>query len=343
MIIKDDNNKILCDLNMALNYEDVFIVPKFSNIRSRKEVDISTKIGPYTIKVPIMPANMVDIVNAETVKVFYDSGALSCLHRFSSIEDSVKEFVDTDGCKPVFVSIGVNRDYKERFQELYKVGARYYIIDIAHGHCQQMFDTIYWIKKNYRDTYIMAGNIATPEAVHDLIRWGADAIKCGISQGGNCITAKVTGVGVPQFTAVKNCAMKRFEIDFNNSMKSGIEKKTLLVADGGIKEIGDIAKAIGAGADVVMAGSIFAGCKETPSYKTGKYSGSASKEIQTLYRSDKEYVPTPEGITTKVNYKGSVKDIIKDIAGGIRSAYSYTDSLTTKDFHRNCQFGIKYK
>lgn len=338
-----NENESLCDVNNALNYDDVFIIPKFSYISSRKEVNTAIKIGALEIKVPVMAANMADIVNPVTARAFFEAGGLSCLHRFSSIEDSVKDFVETKGCNPVFVSIGVNRDYQERFQELYKAGARYYIIDIAHGHSQQMYDTIHWIKNNYRGTYIMAGNIATPQAVEDLIKWGADALKVGIGPGANCLTKNITGVTMPQFTAVRQCAFKRFEIDFNNSMKSGIEKKTLVVADGGIKEIGDICKAIGAGADVVMAGKMFAGCNETPSARTGKYSGSASKEIQTLYRTDKEYVPTPEGITTPVEVKGiSVKDVIEDIAGGLKSAYSYSNSMTTREFQRNCQFGTRH-
>lgn len=333
---------LLGDINRALNYDDVFIVPKYSTINSRKEIDISVRIDKHVINVPIMPANMVDIVNPETVIAVREAGGLPCLHRFSTIEESVNDFIKIREHEPVFVSIGVNRDYQERFTELYNVGARYFIIDIAHGHSSLMHNTINWIRKNFNDVYIMAGNVATPEAVEDLISWGANAIKVGVGPGANCLTKNVTGVTVPQFTAVKACAKKRYEIDFNNAMKNGVFKHTLIVADGGIKEIGDVCKAIGAGADIVMAGKLFAGCLETPSFFTGKYSGSASKEVQTLYRTDKEYTPTPEGITTPVQSKGSIKDIIQDIAGGLRSAYSYSCSYNMKEFQRKCQFGIRY-
>lgn len=334
--------KRLIDIDSALNYDDVFIIPQYSPVSSRKEIDTSVKVNGFNIKVPVMPANMADIVNVDTVKAFSESGALSCLHRFSSIEDSVKEFSKTTTHQPVFVSIGVNRDSRERFQELYKASARHFIIDIAHGHSKQMYDTITWIKSNYSDAFVLAGNIATPDAVRSLIEWGADGIKVGIGPGANCLTKNVTGVTLPQFTAVRACAIARSEVDFQIGHSSNTRKHTILVADGGIKEIGDVCKAIGAGADIVMAGKLFAGCNETPSFKTKKYSGSASKEIQTLYRTDKEYVPTPEGITTSVEEKGPIANIVEDIAGGLRSAYSYCGAINTKVFQHKCKFGIRY-
>jgi IMP dehydrogenase len=332
----------LFDMQNALNYDDVFILPQYSNISSRKEVDISVVVDNCKINVPIMPANMADIVNPKAALATFFGGGLPCLHRFSSIDESVSEFLEVKGYNPVFVSIGVNRDSQERFQALYNVGARRFVIDIAHGHSLQMRSMIEWIKTRYSDTYVMAGNIATAEAVEDLICWGADAVKVGIGPGANCLTKNVTGVTVPQFSAVKACAVRRNKCDWDYMYRTGRLRKTILVADGGIKEIGDVCKAIGAGADIVMAGKLFAGCDETPSFSSKKYSGSASKEIQTLYRTDKEYVPTPEGITTPIERKGPIKNVIEDIAGGLRSAYSYSGAKTTDQFHNYCKFGIRF-
>jgi IMP dehydrogenase len=338
-------SNILTDINHALNYDDIFIIPKYSEISSRKEVNISTVsnvINSVPVEVPVMPANMADIVNPDVAIATNKAGGLACLHRFSSIEDSVRDFLEAKNSGRVFVSIGVNRDYQERFQELKKVGANYFIIDIAHGHSLLMKNTIKWIKENYPDTYIMAGNITTPAAVQDLIDWGANAIKVGLSNGSVCHTKNVTGVIMPMVTAIKSCSFKRNEIDLHNTINHGFLHKTILVADGGIREIGDICKAIGLGADIVMCGSMFAGCNETPSYKSGKYSGSASKEIQTLYRTDKEYIPTPEGTTIKVQPKGYIADVIENIAGGLRSAYSYCGARNTSEYRRNCEFGIRH-
>lgn len=322
----------------SMNYDDVFIVPQYSDIVSRKEVDISNdKIKLIKINVPIMPANMYDIVNVKTALEISNAGGLGCLHRFSSIEESVKDYLQTrNHYKPIFMSIGVNRDSQERFTELYNEGARYFIIDIAHGHSKQMKNMIEWIKGNYSNTYLMAGNIATQKAVYDLVQWGADSIKIGIGPGGNCLTKNVTGVTIPQFSCIEKCATTKRQVE------QLFGKPVCLVADGGFKEIGDVCKAIGAGADFCMSGKLFAGCEETPSYYSGKYSGSASKEIQTHYRLDKEYVPTPEGITTSIELKGSVKQVVSDIAGGLKSAYSYVGAKNTNEFHLNCTFGVRH-
>jgi IMP dehydrogenase len=234
--------------------------------------------------------------------------------------------------------VGVNRDSKERTQELYKAGARYFVIDIAHGHSKMMKDMITWIKSEYSDVFLMAGNVATGQGAYDLATWGSDAIKIGIGPGAVCLTKNVTGVTVPQLGAIRDCA-----IWFRYHERNSGFKKPLLIADGGIREYGDIAKAIAAGADMVMIGGLFAGTDEAPGELiNGKkvYRGMASRDAMRVIRVG-ESMPTPEGTSVLIDTKGPVKNIVQDIAGGLRSAFSYSNAKTLHEFQKHARFGIR--
>lgn len=326
----------------ALSYDDVFIIPKFSTIQSRQDVDISTQLGKHKIPVPVIASNMDTVMNQHMCTELNKSGALGALHRFQTIPEAVHEFKmvqaknhANDVDMPVFVSVGVNRDSHERAQELYKNGARHFVIDIAHGHSASMASMIAWMHSEFgtENVFLMAGNVATEQGAADLFSWGANAVKVGVGPGSVCKTKNITGVTVPILGSITGAvvAAKRAEQQFSRPFN--------VVADGGCLEIGDICKAIGAGADLVMSGRFFAGCPEAP--QGTMYRGSASQEVQVKYRTDRTSMPTPEGTTEYLDDSVSAAEMVKLIAGGLRSAYSYVNARNRTEFHERCEFGTR--
>jgi len=326
-------------------YDDVFIFPDFSDILSRSEVNTSVVLESVdsdhslTLKVPVISANMDTITEGDMARVLSHAGACGAIHRFMTIEDNVLSYAQATAQRDTecFVSIGTNRDWQERAEALHKAGARFFVVDIAHGHTQMMKNTIEWLRKRFgRDIFIMAGNVGTPEAVHDLDSWGADAIKVGIGGGFVCETKNVTGVNTPMFTTVMRCA--------RNTDKP-------VIADGGARAYGDVAKAIGAGASAVMSGYFFAGCPENPdrsrvydpithTYKP-IYRGMASRDAMAVIREADKGLPTPEGRSTTTNLKASAKVVVEEIAGGLRSAFSYVGARNFCEFQSRVKFGYR--
>lgn len=332
--------------NNSLGFEDVFIVPQYSEIASRRHADVSCYLtNTLNVPVPVISANMDTVTGPEMCIALARSGAIGALHRFMTIEENAKavegiiteltkDFTDLAPYK-FMVSVGVGNDALPRAEALYDAGARMFIIDIAHGHSLLMKTMIENMREAFGDEiFIVAGNVATTEGARDLARWGADAIKVGIGPGAACTTKNVTGVTVPQFTAVLNIAeaLDRLGMD------------VLLIADGGIREIGDIAKALGAGADLVMCGRLFAGCHEAPGERIdGKkvYRGSSSADVNKILKSS-DNLPTPEGISTLIATDESpASDLVKKIQGGLQSAFSYSNAKSLKEFHARCVFGIR--
>ncbi len=332
----------------ALDYSDVFIVPQYSNIKTRTQVDTSVKLGNLSFDVPLLSANMDTISGEEMCVAMWKAGARGAMHRFMSVDENVKQFSSVyntssrfigeedkgynDNLSNCFVSIGVNRDSKARTEVLYNAGARHFILDIAHGHSLNAKTMILWVKKSFPDIHLMVGNVANPDAVKELEDWGADSVKVGIGPGGFCLTKNVTGVTVPQLTAVMKCA----EV-----------ANVPIVGDGGIKEIGDVAKCLAAGADVVMVASMLAATDECPGEviegSNGRFKvarGMASREAMKVVRVD-ENLPTPEGKSMWVPVKGKVENIINDIAGGLRSSFSYVGAKTLKEFQLKATFGTR--
>jgi len=230
---------------------------------------------------------------------------------------------DEQGRLLVGAAVGVSSDTMHRVNALVKAKVDVIVVDTAHGHSQGVLDTVKKIKNAYPDLEIIAGNVATKEATRDLIEAGADAIKVGIGPGSICTTRIVAGVGVPQLTAIYDCAQE--------AMKKNIP----IIADGGIKFSGDVAKAIAAGADVVMIGSLFAGTEESPgeieiyqgrSYKVYRGMGSigAMKE-GSCDRYFQENIPklVPEGVEGRVPFKGPLADTVYQLIGGLRAAMGY--------------------
>jgi IMP dehydrogenase len=309
----------------ALDYSDVFILPRYSSIETRTDVDLGSMLGDLKLGLPIISSNMDSITESEMSRAMYKAGGIGALHRFMSIEKNVDEFKSTVYS---FASIGVNRDSKERATALYEAGARHFILDIAHGHSIKAREMTLWLKSEFKDIHLMVGNVSTSQAVLDLEKWGADSIKVGIGPGSVCLTKDVTGVTVPQLSAVINCV--------------GVASVPI-IADGGIKSIGDIAKALAAGADYVMLGGMLSGTNECPGEVIENkkvYRGMASRDAMKVIRTEGQ-MPTPEGKVTMVDCKGPVANILEDIAGGLRSSFSYVNARTIEEFKLRASFGTR--
>lgn len=319
------------------NYSDVFIVPQYSSVTSRKNVDTSVVLSKaLKLDVPVMSSNMDTITESSMARAMWGSGAIGALHRFMSVEDNVRTYLESP--KSTFVSIGVNDDSEERFTALHKAGARNFIIDVANGHSSQMKKAVTRLRSrlsNVKDPiFIMAGNVATTAGATFLADLGVDAIKVGIGPGRVCTTKNVTGVTFPQFSAVVNCAAIK-----------PLYPDVKIIADGGIVEIGDIAKALAVGADAAMCGRLFAACVETPSIMINDkkvYRGSAS--IGTMRRIKAEdMLPTPEGISIQIEDPiTSAEVVVNHIRGGLQSSFSYCNATNISEFRKNAVIGVRW-
>lgn len=267
-----------------------------------------------------------------------------------TLKDILKNFhpgsalKDKKGRLMVGAALGVKDGYLDRAGMLIKAGADVLLIDIAHGHSERVFTVIKKLREAFGDVEIIAGNVATPEGVTDLIKAGADAVKVGIGPGAGCITRIVTGVGVPQLSAILDCAATARKL------------KIPIIADGGIRTSGDFSKALAAGASTVMAGSLFAGTDEAPgeyifedgvAYKL--YRGQASRDAQQDMKNRESppaggsdgatgSISTPEGKAGKVSYRGSASKVVEDLIGGLRSSMSYLGAHTLEQFQKNAEF-----
>ncbi|PIS10021.1 MAG: guanosine monophosphate reductase [Bdellovibrio sp. CG10_big_fil_rev_8_21_14_0_10_47_8] len=316
----------------GLTFDDVLITPCKSDVRSRRDPQLTTQLTKkIRIETPIISANMDTITEADMAIAMDQMGGLGILHRFVSIQDQVAfvHRVKESGAKVLSASIGVNGDYKERALALIKAGTNVITIDIAHGHSSSMTDVMKWLKDTAPEVEIIAGNMAMPEAAHDLILAGADAIKVGIGPGSMCTTRIITGCGVPQLTAIALCA------------EVAEEHGVPVIADGGIKTSGDIVKAFAAGASTVMLGSMLSGTIETPGeIKNGKkqYRGMASKSAQVSWRGGIPEGMAPEGESTQVSVKGHVRDVILELTGGLRSGMSYVNATSVLEIRDRTRF-----
>jgi IMP dehydrogenase len=270
------------------------------------------------------------------------SGGIGVIHRNLSIEKQVIEVqkVKKSNCL-VGAAIGVNPNDLERVEELSRVKTDLIVIDTAHGHTQKVLNMIRKIKKKLENCTLCAGNIATGKAAKFLADSGVDIVKVGIGPGSICTTRLVAGIGVPQLSAV---------LEVKKALKN---YKTKIISDGGIKFSGDLAKAIAAGADVVMIGSLFSGTIESPGkiikhkgklYKkfrgmgsVGAMSvGSADRYYQKNFKDTTKYVP--EGVEGIVKFKGTVKKIIYNLIGGLKSSMGYLGAKTIKDLQQKGEF-----
>lgn len=340
-------------METAYTFSDVMFVPKYSDIQSRSEVNLTTKLGKLTLQLPVVSANMADVTEKSMVLSMHSFGGLGILHRFMSIEDNVIMFKETLGKltehdqsgdtsvlypiaheyanRYVGVSVGVGEEGRERFKALYDAGARTFCIDVAHGHHVNVRDMINWIIVSYHeraDMTIIAGNVASVEGALDLFSWGADVVKIGVGPGSACQTRENTGVGVPQLYILEKT-------------RKHMPKNTYIIADGGIKKTGDIAKALKY-ADAVMVGGLLAGTIETPGhvYETmdGQFyktmAGSASAESKVKGGKEKTFI---EGGIRQVPFRGHVKYILNKVRENVQSSFSYSGARDILEFRNKSE------
>ncbi|MGE0288406.1 MAG: IMP dehydrogenase [Bradyrhizobium sp.] len=264
-----------------------------------------------------------------------------------TVKDIIKETEHPNACKDeqgklrAGAAVGVGEGTEDRVERLVEAGADVLVVDTAHGHAQGVLDRVKWIKKKFPQMQVIGGNIGTGDGARALVDHGADGVKIGIGPGSICTTRIVAGIGVPQITAIMNVA--------EALAKSGVP----LIADGGIRYSGDIAKALGAGAHSVMLGSLFAGTEEAPgeiefsqgrSYKSYRGMGSLGamqKGAADRYFQDSEMNVdklVPEGIEGRVPYKGSALLVIQQLLGGVRASMGYTGSQNLEELRRRAQF-----
>lgn len=305
-------------LKTALSYDDVLLVPQHGVLEKRKDADISSELFEgFKLDIPILSANMPSVTEHKMAVAMYKAGGFGFLHRFSDINIRLGEYntVKNLGYDAV-VSIGLEDSFI--INELYNAGCRIFCLDVAHGDHSRVEIFVYSFKNHGpKDMKLIVGNVATAQGAATLIEAGADAIKIGIGPGAACRTREVTGFGVPQLTAIMNVTQAR-----------ELYPHVKFIADGGIKNSGDIVKALAAGADTVMIGSLLAGCDEAPN--PGEYYGNASANVNG-HRA-------PEGIHGQVKRTGPVEDVIKELAWGIRSGVSYAGGKNLDDLRRNCEF-----
>ena len=264
-----------------------------------------------------------------------------------TVKDITKETEHPNACKDaqgklrVGAAVGVGEGTEERVERLVEAGADLLVVDTAHGHAQGVLDRVKWVKKTYPKAQVIGGNVGTGDGARALVDHGADGVKVGIGPGSICTTRVVAGIGVPQITAIMNVA--------EALAKEGVP----LIADGGIRYSGDIAKALGAGAHAVMLGSLFAGTEEAPgdielyqgrSYKSYRGMGSLGamqKGAADRYFQDSEMNVdklVPEGVEGRVPFKGSALWVIEQLLGGVRASMGYTGSKTLQDLRSRAQF-----
>jgi IMP dehydrogenase len=334
--------------------KDKKLVGIITNRDIRFEKDLSRKIGEVMTRDNLITAPVgTNLLEAEQIlrkhkieklPIVDDDFNLKGLITIKDIEKAEKfpnSAKDESGRLLVGAAVGVTADMMDRVTALYNAGVNVVVLDTAHGHSQGVLNAIKTIKAKYPELQVIGGNVATPEAVRDLINAGADCVKIGIGPGSICTTRVVSGVGVPQLTAVMDCA--------EEADKFGIP----VIADGGVKYSGDVVKSIGAGASVVMIGSLLAGCEESPGdeelyqgrrFKVYRGMGSISamqKGSKDRYFQEGNKKLVPEGVEGRVAFKGAVSDTIYQLIGGLRSGMGYCGTGTIDELKKKAVFVVQ--
>ena len=314
------------------------MVPRhLSEFRSRSSIDLSTTAvfdhGKLNFRMPILPAPMDTISGADMCRIFSENGMVGMIHRFQTDKKRLKLYHDLkdEGHRAI---IAVGLEDETFIRSIHGEGARLFIVDVANGFNAHVEPVIKFIQ-DLGETFVICGNVASREGFQYLAELGTDAIRVGIGNGSMCTTSVMTGVGQGIVTALLEC----------REIKAQMNYKSLIIADGGIVAVGDIALALGLGADLVMIGRMFAGTREAEGnilkyngklYKA--YRGSASFGVQVKHKSNPYFV---EGDETIVGYKGSVQNIFEQIEAGLRSALSYMGCANIKDLQKKASF-VRY-
>ncbi len=332
----------MVSIKESLTFDDVLLLPQYSEVLP-SETDISLNLSKkILLKVPFLSSAMDTVTESKMAIAIARAGGIGVVHRNLSVKEQTREITKVKNKKLlVGAAVGTNNDDIDRAKSLINNGCDLIVIDTAHGHSKKVLNTLSKLKRINRTIPICAGNIATADAAKRLYNCGADIIKVGIGPGSICTTRMVAGIGVPQISAI---------MDVKQALKN---KNIKIISDGGIKFSGDIAKAIAAGADAIMMGSIFAGTDESPGKKfrlKGKLykqyrgmgsigamsSGSANRYFQKNFKDKSKFVP--EGVEGRVEYKGNVSKIIYQLKGGLRSSMGYIGAKNLKQVTKNAKF-----
>ena len=326
----------------SLTFDDVLLIPKYSDVLP-SETDISLNLSKkITLKVPFLSSAMDTVTESKMAVAIAQAGGIGVIHRNLNIRKQSEEVMKVKKKKLIVgAAVGTNNEDVDRARSLIDNGCDLIVIDTAHGHSAKVLKVLSKLKKINFNVPICVGNIATAEASKKLYNSGADIIKVGIGPGSICTTRMVAGIGVPQISAIT---------EVKGALKN---KKIKIISDGGIKFSGDIAKALAAGADAIMMGSIFAGTDESPGKKfkiKGKLykqfrgmgsigamsSGSANRYFQKNFKDKSKFVP--EGVEGRVEYKGKVSKIIYQLQGGLRSSMGYIGAKDINQIQKKAKF-----
>lgn len=324
----------------ALTFDDILLVPQFSEVASRKDVDVSTELLGVKFDIPIVSANMDTVTGPRMANRMDRLGGLGILHRYAEPSEILEWVKDLSSLqlKAVVPSIGIHEEDFALAMDYIKAGATAICVDIAHGHSQHMVDMV----KRLADAgvKVIAGNVATFDGARALAQAGASVIKVGVGPGSMCTTRIVTGHGVPQLTAIEDCVkIKKYFPDVR------------IIADGGIRNSGDCVKALAFGADAVMVGSLLSGTWETPGDFIQRVNGAGLYEKVKAYRgmaseqARGDFAGTawdyaPEGEATFVSDKGTVNTVVAKLVNGIRSGMSYSGANNLVDLRTYAEYVI---
>ncbi len=307
-----------------LNYKDILLTPVYSELESRTEADTSVQLGGHKFDLPIIPANMRTVIDEDLAIWLAKRNLPYVMHRFGVDSYKFNRMMHQNGLVSS-ISLGVNKDSYETVDLIAGNGSNpphFITIDIAHGHCVKMKKMLEYTKEKLPKSFIIAGNVATPEATIALESWGADAIKVGIGPGSVCTTKLKTGFSCPQFSAVLKC--------------SRVAKKPI-IADGGIEHNGDIAKALVAGATMIMAGGIFAGYDESPGEHLIQIENGQEVHYKQFYGSASEHNKgekrNVEGRRILIPLRGPIEDKIIELKQDLQSSISYAGGKNISAFY----------
>ena len=332
----------MVSIKEALTFDDVLLLPRYSSVLPSKTniyLELTKKIS---LKVPFLSSAMDTVTESKMAIAIAKEGGIGVIHRNLNVKDQSQEVKKVKNKRLIVgAAIGTNKEDLDRARSLLINGVDLIVIDTAHGHSEKVLKTLSKLKKIVKEVPICVGNIATGEAAKRLYNSGADIIKVGIGPGSICTTRMVAGIGVPQISAIMD-------------VKKALNKKSVkIISDGGIKFSGDIAKALAAGADAIMMGSIFAGTEESPGKKfkvKGKLfkeyrgmgsigamsAGSANRYFQKNFKDKSKFVP--EGVEGRVEYKGKVSKIIYQLQGGLRSSMGYIGAQNLDEINKKAKF-----
>lgn len=324
-------------MNMKRSYtfDDVALVPQFNNIPSRTEPNLESWLTrDRKIHIPLLASNMDTVIGEELAEILISYGTVPIFHRFTDFDKQAK-WVEKFRDK-TFISCGIHTHRLDDIRKLLDLGALGVCIDVAHGHSDKMFHIIEQLKKSHPMKDVIAGNVCTAMAYHDLVNAGADAVKVGVGPGAACTTRLVTGFGVPQFSAIYECA------------RIAEKLRIPLIADGGIRTSRDVVLALAAGASTVMIGKLFAlttdsaavkrKSENNPNRMEAKYRGQASEDFQNDFYGGLKDKTVAEGIDFWAPVQGTAQQLIEKLLGGLRSGMTYGGARNIKELQRKAEF-----